>query len=181
MRRRLAALALSAATLLALTACADKAKDQNPSTGTSRNATATPSSAGTASQAPPPSVVPGVPGGADLKTVCAGYSKVEGEAGAKFLTLVQKLPEAIADPAKAGPAITELKAALKAYQAGLSAEAARSANGDLRAAIDADVATITKALASIEASGNDVTKALAALNTPEFQKLGERVKALCEK
>ena len=28
---------------------------------------------------------------------------------------------------------------------------------------------------------NDVTKALAALNTPEFQKLGERVKALCDK
>jgi hypothetical protein len=182
MRRRLAALALSAATLVALSACADKAKDPKPSTGTSKNATATPSPASTATPAAvPPSVVPGVPGGADLKTVCAGYRKVEGEAGAKFLTLVQKLPEAIADPAKAGPAITELKAALKAYQAGLAAEAARSADGQLRAAIEADVATIAKATADIEAAGNDVTKALAALNTPEFQKLGERVKALCDK
>jgi hypothetical protein len=120
-----------------------------------------------------------VPGGADLKTVCAGYSKVEGEAGAKFLTVVQKLPEAIAEPLKAGPAVTELKTALKDYQTGLKAEAARSADGQLRAAIEADVATIGKTVTNIEAAGDDVTRALAALNTPEFQKLGERVKALC--
>jgi len=125
--------------------------------------------------------MPGVPDGADRKTVCAAYAKVEGEAGAKFLTMVQKLPEAIAEPLKAGPAVAELKAALKEYQAGLSAEAARSADGQLRAAIQADAATIGKAVANIELAGDDVTKALAALNTPEFQRLGEGVKALCEK
>lgn len=125
--------------------------------------------------------MPGVPGGADVKTVCTNYSKVEGEAGAKFLTMVQKLPEAIADPNKAGPAVAELKAALKEYQAKLSAEAGKSADGRLRAAIEADAAAIGKAVANIEAAGDDVTKALAALNTPEFQKLGEGVKALCDK
>jgi hypothetical protein len=121
-----------------------------------------------------------VPGGADIKTVCAGYTKVEGEAGAKFLTLVQKLPEAIAEPNKAGPAILELKNALKDYQAGLTMEASKSADGSLRTAIHADAATIAKAVAEIELANDDVTKALAALNTPEFQKLGEGVKALCD-
>jgi hypothetical protein len=125
--------------------------------------------------------LPGVPGGADLKTVCDGYTRIEGEAGAKFLTLVQKLPEALAEPVKAGPAVAELKTALKDYQAGLTAEAAKSADGQLRTAIQADVATIAATVANIEAGGDDVTKALAALNTPEFQKLGEGVKALCDK
>jgi len=125
--------------------------------------------------------MPGLPGGADLKTVCAGYTKVEGEAGAKFLALVQKLPEALAEPVKAGPAVAELKAALKDYQAGLAAEVAKAADGRMRTAIQADVATIAKTVANIEAGGDDVTKALAALNTPEFQKLGEGVKALCDK
>ena len=123
--------------------------------------------------------MPGLPGGADLKTVCAGYTKVEGEAGAKFLALVQKLPEALAEPVKAGPAVAELKAALKDYQAGLAAEVAKAADGRMRTAIQADVATIAKTVSGIELAKDDVTMALAALNTPEFQKLGERVKALC--
>jgi len=181
MRRRLAALVLSAAALLVLSACVDKPRDQNPSLGTGGNATTTPGSGGTASPGVVPSALPGVPGGADLKTVCAAYAKVEGEAGAKFLTLVQKLPEAIAEPLKAGPAVAELKTALKEYQAKLSAEAARSADGQLRTAIEADAATIGKTVANIETAGDDVTRALAALNTPEFQKLGEGVKALCDK
>jgi hypothetical protein len=181
MRRRLAALVLSVAALAALSACVDKPRDQNPSLGTGGNATSSPGQGGTASPGALPSALPGVPGGADLKTVCAAYAKVEGEAGAKFLTMVQKLPEAIADPNKAGPAVAELKAALKEYQAKLSAEAGKSADGQLRAVIEADAATIGKALANIEAAGDDVTKALAALNTPEFQKLGEGVKALCDK
>ena len=178
MRRWLAALALSTAALVVLSACVDTPRDQNPSLGTGKNPAESPATGGTASQGPVPSL-PGVPGGADLKTVCAGYAKIEGEAGAKFLTLVQKLPEAIAEPNKAGPAVAELKTALKDYQAGLSAEAAKSADGQLRSAIEADVATIAKTVSNIELAKDDVTMALAALNTPEFQKLGERVKALC--
>jgi hypothetical protein len=179
MRRRLAALVLSVAALAALSACVDKPRDQNPSLGTGGNAGQSPTPDATDPLGPLPSAMPGVPGGADLKTVCAAYTKIEGEAGAKFLDLVQKLPEAIAEPNKAGPAVAELKAALKAYQAGLSAESAKSADGQLRAAIEADVATIGKTVANIELAKDDVTMALAALNTPEFQKLGERVKALC--
>jgi len=179
MLRRLAALALSAAALVALSACVDKPRDQNPSLGTGGNPAESPATGGTASPGAAASSMPGVPGGADLKTVCAGYTKIEAEAGAKFLTLVQKLPEAIAEPNKAGPAVAELKTALKDYQAGLSAQAAKSADGQLRAAIEADVATIAKTVSGIELAKDDVTMALAALNTPEFQKLGERVKALC--
>jgi hypothetical protein len=177
MRRRLAALALSVAAFAALGACADSSKNQDPSGGTG-GSTATP---GTTAPTAAPTVLPGVPGGADIKTVCAGYTKVEGEAGAKFLALVQKLPEAIADPVKAGPALTDLKNALKDYQAGLTLEASKSADGQLRTAIHADAAAIARATAQVEAAGDDVNKALTALNAPEFQKLGEGVKALCDK
>lgn len=180
MRRRLAALALSAAALVVLSACVDTPKDQNPSSSGTSGSSAGPSTGGVTGTAAP-SALPGVPGGSDIRTVCAGYTKIEGEAGAKFLTLVQKLPEAIAEPNKAGPAIQELKTALKDYQVGLTLEASRSADGPLRTAINADAATIAKAVAEIEVANGDVTKALAALNTPEFQKLGEGVKALCDK
>lgn len=180
MRRRFAALALSVAALVALSACSDNPKDQNPSLGTSKSPAATSAPASTAPTAAP-SVMSGVPGGADIKTVCAGYSKVEADVGAKLVALAQKLPAALTDPAKAGPAIAELKNVLKDYQAGLTLEASRSADGQLRTAIHAEAATIAKTVAAIEAGGDDVNKALVALNTPEFQKLGEGVKALCDR
>ncbi|HEX6684486.1 MAG TPA: hypothetical protein VF062_16910 [Candidatus Limnocylindrales bacterium] len=122
-----------------------------------------------------------MPGGSDLKTICNGYLAAEGAAGAKFLAIVQKLPDAMTDPSKAAPAMTELKGALGEYRAGLAAQAAKSADGELKAAIETDVAIVAKALAAVEAAGTDVTAALNAMNTPDFQKLGEKVKTLCDK
>lgn len=122
-----------------------------------------------------------MPGGADLKTVCTGYLAAEGAAGAKFLAIVQKLPDAMTDPSKAGPALAELKAALNEYRTELAAQAAKSADAELKAAIDTDVASLAKAIAVVEAAGNDVPKALGAMNAPEFEALGEKVRTLCDK
>ncbi len=156
------------AALLALAACSD-----NP---------APPAGVGTPGGATTPAVSapPGVPGGADRKTVCAAYGKVEGEAGAKLVTILPRAAEALGDPAKAQPVIAELKGVLVDYEKGLAAEANRSADGALRGAIEADLGAIKATQRTIEASGTDMEKVVTSLNSPEFQRIGEKVKTLCE-
>jgi hypothetical protein len=121
-----------------------------------------------------------VPGGADKKTICAAYTKVEGDAGAKLVTILPKAAEALGDPAKAPAVIAELKVALADYEKGLAAEANRTADGELRGAIEADLGTIKAAQRTIESAGNDMEKVINSLNSPEFQKIGDKVKTLCE-
>ena len=122
-----------------------------------------------------------VPGGADRTSVCAAYDKAQGEAEAKLIVVVPKLAEALGDPSKAGPALTELKAVMASFDASLSAQANLAQDADLKAAIQADVNVLRKAGGDIVAAGNDVEKALAALQTDEFKAVGEKVKAICAK
>jgi len=166
-----------AALLFLATACSDdKPNGQNgPTTG------ATPPT--TTASAPATAVpsTPGVAGGATKEAVCAAYLKAEGEAGNKFIAILPKAADAMSDPGKAPAVLTELKAALKTYETALTAEAARSADGQLRAAISADLATLAATVKAVESAGNDMEKVLTALNSPEFQQLGDKVKSLCGK
>lgn len=179
MRRFFTAFMLATAAIAGLAACSDNKVQEPPLGGGGQPGTSAgaPAPAGSAA----PSALPGIPGGSDVKTVCAGYNKVAGEAGNKFNQLMLKIPEAMADPAKAGPVLTELKGLLNDYRSGLTTEAARSADGALRTAIEADAAVIAKTLAGVESAGTDIQKVIAAVNTPEFQQLGEKVRTLCEK
>lgn len=163
------ALAMAA---LALGACSesDKPKTLSPAPGSSAGA-----SASASPQASP------VPGGADRASVCAGYQKAQGEAEAKLIVLLPKVGEAMGDPAKAGPALADLRAALTALEASLNIQANLSQDAELKAAIQGDVTVLRKAVNDVQAAGTEVDKALAALQTDEFKALGEKVRTVCGK
>jgi hypothetical protein len=164
----LAAVALTAAAL-SLAACEENEPQKlNPGIGQS--------SRPSASAQPSP-----VPGGTDRTSVCAAYDKAQGEAEAKLIVVLPKVGEAMGDPSKAGPALTELKAVVASFDASLSAQADLARDADLKAAIQADVSALRKASGDLTAAGNDVDKALAALQTDAFKAVGEKVKALCGK
>jgi hypothetical protein len=95
--------------------------------------------------------------------------------------VVPKAAEAIANPSKAAPVLTELKTILATFEAALKAEAGRPDDAQLRAAIHADVAVLAKVQQDLAAAGNDVSAAFAAINTEQFTAAGEKVKALCAK
>ncbi|WP_203915071.1 hypothetical protein [Rhizocola hellebori] len=163
---------------LLLAACSAKAPDQVsvPTPGPAGSVGASASPGATGSPAPGP-----VTGGVDRQTICASYRKAEADAEAKLTVVIPKAAEAIGDPAKAGPVLAELKAALAGFEAALKAEAARAGDAELKGAIDADVAALVKAQQDLAAAGNDVTLAFAAINTDQFTAAGEKVKALCAK
>jgi hypothetical protein len=121
-----------------------------------------------------------VTGGVDRKTICAAYTKAEGDAEAKLMVVLPKAAEAVGDPAKAAPVVAELKTVLSGFETALKTEAAR-ADAELKGAIDADVAVLVKAQQDLAAAGNDVTLAFAAINTDQFTAAGEKVRALCAK
>lgn len=171
---------IAIAALACLAACSDTkapgdAEPSSPPAGATATATPAASPGGDPSASP----APGVPGGAARDAVCDAYLKAEGEVGAKLVVILPKVADAMADPSKAAGVLTELKAVLKGYEAALSAEAGRSPDGELKAAVEADLAAIRAALKEIEAAGNDMEKVLGALDSPEFQKLGEKVRTLC--
>ena len=176
MRGRIFGLIMGAALFLA--ACSNNGVDKGsvPTTGAGASGIAS------TSASPGSSSVPGggpVTGGVDKKTVCAAYQKAEGEAEAKLTVVVPKAAEAIANPSQAPAVLAELKAILATFEAALRTEAARSADAQLKAAIEADVAALVKAQQDLQAAGNDVGKAFAAINTDQFTAAGEKVKALC--
>lgn len=159
---------LLAAALLALGACSENETPNKLPTGAATS--------GASSPAGSP-----VPGGKDRVSVCASYDKAQGEAEAKLVVVLPKLAEAMGDPSKAGPAITELKAVMASFDASLSDQVNLAQDAELKAAIQADVNSLRKASTAIAAGGNDVEKALAALQTDEFKAVGEKVRALCGK
>ncbi len=162
-----------------LAACSDKAP-QNTSVPTPG-----PGGATSATGGPGPTNTPGgggpVTGGVDRKAVCAGYQKAETEAEAKMTVVLPKAAEAIADPSKAPAVVAELKATLASFETALRAEAGRSGDAELKRAIEADVAVLTKAQQDLTAAGDDVTKAFAAINTEQFTAAGEKVRELCSR
>jgi hypothetical protein len=113
--------------------------------------------------------------------VCAGYAKAQDEAEAKLVLVFPQLAEAMSDPTKAGPALSELNAAMASFDAALSAQATLANDTDLKAAIEGDLSALRHADTAIKAAGADVEKALAALQTDEFKALGEKVRTICEK
>lgn len=170
---------LAVGALLLLAACSDNTTPPGGSPGGAENPTAS-------APAPDGSTTPGgntggIPGGADAKTICAAYTKAEGEAGAKLITILPKAAEAMGDPSQVPGVITELKVALGDYEKQLRAESNRTADGELKAAIDADLATIQATIKTVDTAGNDMEKVINSLNSPEFQKIGDKVKSLCEK
>jgi hypothetical protein len=169
MRSSIFAATVLAVAALAIGACSENDKPKTlPTTGAS----------GPANSSPQPSASPG---GTDRRSICAGYDKAQGETEAKLIVVLPKVAEGLNDPAKAGPAMTELKAVMASFDASLSAEAARSQDAELKAAIEADLGVLRKAGTEIQAAGTDVPRALAALQTDEFQAVGEKVKAICQK
>lgn len=173
MRRAVTLAAMLFVAALPVTACAN-----NPEPGT--DASASPSAGTTATVSIPPASGPGVPGGADNAAVCAAYQAAQDQAQQKFIELLPRAAEATNDPSKAPAVLAELKTALKAYETAIAAEAGRAADGQLKAALEADLATLRATATSIEAAGTDMDKVLTALNSPDFQNLGENVKAICE-
>jgi hypothetical protein len=163
-----AAVALTAAALTVAACEENEPRKLNPGIGQS--------SRPSASAQPSP-----VPGGTDRTSVCAGYDKAQGEAEAKLVVVLPKVGEALGDPTKAGPALTELKAVVASFDASLSAQANLAQDADLKAAIQADVSVLHQAGGDLAAAGNDVEKALAALQTDAFKAVGEKVKAICGK
>lgn len=168
--------AILSMTLLSAAACSDKSPDKPGSTPTGAGPSASSSAGTTASPGSGPVV-----GGVDKKTVCAGYEKAVGEAQAKLQVILPQLAEAMGSPSKAGPVVTELKTVITTFETAIAAEAARSQDAELRAAIEADLAAWRQAGKDAQAAGADAEKALAALQTPEFTKAGEKVRSLCEK
>ncbi|MDI1465630.1 hypothetical protein QEZ54_32135 [Catellatospora sp. KI3] len=156
MRRILAAATLGLA-LFGAAACADTPVD-NP------GASAAPSAASS-------------PAGVDKATACANLTKATDEFTAKFTALLPKLT----DPAGQKEAATQLLADLTAFQTAYGKDAAAIADADLKAAVQADLATLGSGLAAVGQANGDVTKIQAALSTPEFSAAGEKVKTICGK
>ncbi|MEU8004134.1 hypothetical protein AB0B66_23490 [Catellatospora sp. NPDC049111] len=163
MRRILATATLGLA-LLGMTACADT---DTPTPGASASIPAAATSAAAAAM--------------DKAAACAAYTKAEDAAKAPLMELAMQLDAIKADPAKAQEAVGKLTKAFTDFQAALAPIAAGVNDAELKAAVESDIAALNKVMPAIAASGGDVTKAMAALETPEFEKGGEAVRALCGK
>lgn len=157
--------------VMLLAACSQKAP-QNSSVPTSGPGGVTPTAAAGRTGEP-------VGGGADRTAICAGYQKAEADTEAKMTVILPKAAEAMADASKAPAVVSELKTTLTSFETALRAEAGRSADPELKAAIEADVAVLVKALQDLAAAGNDMTSAFAAITSDQFTAAGEKVRELC--
>ncbi|WP_144119404.1 hypothetical protein [Catellatospora sichuanensis] len=156
MRRILATATLGLA-LFGAAACAD--------TKPEASSTPTPGAASSAA----------APAGVDKKTACANLTKATSDFEAKIVPLFTKLM----DPATQAATLTELGKAIQDFQAAYSKDVAAMADADLKAAVQADLQTLTTTSTALVAAGTDQAKIQAALSTPEFDKAGDQVKALC--
>ncbi|WP_212826606.1 hypothetical protein [Catellatospora sp. TT07R-123] len=157
MRRILAAATLGVA-LFGAAACADTPVD-------------TPAASGAPSAAASPT-----PAGVDKKTACENLTKADADFKAKIMPLLPKLM----DPATAGEAVQGMVKELPAFQAAYGKDAETIADAELKAAVQADLAGLNKALADVAAAGADQAKIQAIVTGPEFSSLGEKVQTLCK-
>ncbi len=166
MRRVLATATLGLA-LLGMSACAD------PETP---GATPSGSAAAATSAAPAPAASP-----IDKAAACAAYLKAEEDLKKPLLETMMNLETIKTDPTKAQAAIADMTKALSTFETTLTPIAAGSVDAELKTAIEADIAALKKMPAAIAGAGADLDKIVQALSAPEFEKVGEGVRAACGK
>lgn len=166
MRRVLTTTALSL-TLLGVAACsADPAET-----------TATPSSP--AVSAAPSSAAPAVPTGTrDRETTCLAFMglSISEKGGLGVLAATTKIiGAALNDEAKVATLIPGLSQAIEVYRAELAKISADTADAELKAALEADLATIVAGQQAVTAANGDPDKILEILEGPalDFQDGGK--------
>ncbi|MDI1460878.1 hypothetical protein QEZ54_07870 [Catellatospora sp. KI3] len=163
MRRVIATLALSLA-VFGTAACSD-----TPTTEAGPGSSAAPSASAAAAPA----------GTADKKTTCAAYEKAEMAAKVAMLATLGKAMDAITDESKQQELIGELKKTMVDFGTALTAAAADSADAEVKAALEANIAALTAATTAIETAAGDFDKATDAIDAPEFEQAGKKLEALC--
>lgn len=154
--RRIIALATLGLALFATAACADVPQDPPGSS-------------------PAPSKVTLV----DKKTTCAAYNTLSAETETKLTPVVADLKAGQSDPVKALSAFGELRTIISGYQVKLSALTAEAGDPEVKAALDAELTSVKKLQADLDAAGTDPAKVQAVVNGLDKSQ-AEKVKALCK-
>ncbi|MEU8077410.1 hypothetical protein AB0B31_18395 [Catellatospora citrea] len=163
MRRVIATLSLSLA-VLGTAACGD-----TPTTEAGPGTSAAPSASAPAAAA----------GTADKKTTCAAYEKAEVAAKTAVVNLFGEAVKSMDDKAKLQQVAADLKKTMTDFGAALGTAAANSADTEVKAALEANIAALTNAAAAIESAAGDFDKASNAMDAPEFEAATKKIEALC--
>jgi hypothetical protein len=163
MRRVIATLSLSLA-VLGTAACAE-----TPTTEAGPGSSAAPSA--TAAAAPA--------GTADKATTCTAYKKADLAAKVALMDTLGEALKAMDDKAKQQELIGELKKFLTDYAAALSTAAANSADAEVKAALEENIAGMSAAATAIESAAGDFDKASGALDAPELEAATKKLDSLC--
>ena len=115
---------------------------------------------------------------ADKKTVCDAYLKLDTEVEGKITSLAVSVQAAQNDPLKAASALSEGMTVLSEYQAKTSDLATRSADAELKAALQAEVDTTKKLQADLTAAGSDPAKVQSVIQNAD-RTPGEKLESLC--
>lgn len=155
--RRLLATTTIGLALFGASACADQPQDEP-------KASASPSKATTL---------------ADKKTTCDAYLALFAETSAKASPLAAAAQNAQQDPTAALNALVQFKSLIADYEAKLSPIDANSADLQVKAALDAELADVRQTKADIDAAGIDQDKLQAALENRATSQTSANVKAAC--
>ncbi|WP_144121732.1 hypothetical protein [Catellatospora sichuanensis] len=167
MRRLIATLSLSVA-VLGTAACTD-----TPTTEAGPGSSAAPSATATATAAAAPA------GTADKKTTCEAYDKAELAAKMALVNTLGEAMKAMDDKTRQQQLVTDLKKTMTDFGAALGTAAANSADAEVKAALEANIAALTAAATAIASAGGDIDKATSAMDAPEFEAAGKKIKSLC--
>lgn len=151
MMRRILAAGLLGLAVLAASGCADKAP--------------------TASGSPSAQAA-----GISKEQACAKLKAASDEFEAKGMPVVTEL---VTDPSKAEAKLPEVMAIFNTFITAYGADVASISDPDLKAAVEADLATLKDAASRIAAGTGDVQQLAAVLTSPEFQTAGDKVAEIC--
>jgi hypothetical protein len=152
--RRIIALSVASLALVATAACSEKPA-------------AAPSAAATTAIA------------IDKATACASLKKATADMESGLEAAYPSLMGASGDDAKTAAAVAQLLTVMTDFQAAYGKDVASISDSELKAAVEADLSTLSPAIDALRAAGNDTKKLEEVMMSDKFIKGGDDVKRIC--